>query len=422
MGFPIRRDQRRWHGRRLAVSLFWAVLCCLGANALIEYCYGPGADFFGAHQLLAWGIAFVGLMVVPGVVIWFLVRLWGFLRWKKRLGRSMALYLREPEEDPLSLLEKDLYCRLFDTVDCWIGRDWLVVPGAAMARESVAGIFYEALGRKYLSDKIRIALIDDTGRMLYLDVGERLHPRVFQYLRDIHPEAGWGDIREYRAFLLKEEQRGEINYRHLRSPAPPAPLGISARDRSPMLEDNRLCCQYERWLLASYAVYIAGEGIHYGSFDHAGGWELSAFQRRLAVEVLAGPWDVHDREQLLETAEHLRVTGKMAHDGWQLGRAPMVLGFGYIAGYLTRRELLEYSLPVAKAIQETFRSWKELHDSYMASYERWSGKRKAIAGRRRAYRALLRDPGSVLNTVPFNLELGGRYREALAMVAGEKGW
>ena len=38
-------------------------------------------------------------------------------------------------------------------------------------------------------------------------------------------------------------------------------------------------------------------------------------------------------------------------DGWQLGRAAMVLGFGYIAGLLTRQELLTHSAPVAEAIQ-----------------------------------------------------------------------
>lgn len=416
MGYPIRKGQRRWYGRRLAVSFLWAAACCLGANALLEYAYGPWEPFFAAHTLLAWSLAAAGLAAVAGVVIWFLVRLFGFLGWKGRLRRAMKLYLRGEEGDPIALLEGDLYCRLFDRVDCWIGAEWLVLPGTAMARGAVAGIFYEKLGRRYLSDKVRIALIDEEGRMIYLDVGEKLHPRVFHYLVNIHPGVSWGDIREYRAFLLREEQTGEVNYRHLRSAPAPAPLGISARDRSPMLEDNRIRCRYEGWLLASYAVYIAGEGIHFGSFDHAGGWELSRYQRELAVEVLAEPWDIHSREELLETVEHLRVTGQLGRDGWQLGRAPMVLGFGYIAGMLSRRELLEYSLPVARAIQETFGSWQQLHDSYMKSYIKWAGNRRAVAGRRRAYRALLRDPRSVLNTVPFRLDLEELYREALALV------
>ena len=50
-------------------------------------------------------------------------------------------------------------------------------------------------------------------------------------------------------------------------------------------------------------------------------------------------------QELLETVEHLVTTGEQLRDGWQLGRATMVLGFGYIAGYLTRRNCWSFPSP-----------------------------------------------------------------------------
>ena len=96
----------------------------------------------------------------------------------------------------------------------------------------------------------------------------------------------------------------------------------------------------------------------------------------------------------------------------------MVLGYGYIAGYIPRWQLLAYSCSVAKAIQASFSSWKELHDSYMFSYLRWSRDRECKKVRTRAYRQLLADPGSILNTVPFGLDIDAAFQEGLAAVGG----
>ena len=165
-------------------------------------------------------------------------------------------------------------------------------------------------------------------------------------------------------------------------------------------------------MLASYAPYILADPYRHGDLDHAGGWERTVLQERIARFVLDDPWEVKSKAQLLETVEHLVTTGEQLRDGWQLGRATMVLGLGYIAGYLTRRELLEYSLPAGEAIQRTFSGWEELHESYLKSYEEWSKKYKSRKLRRQAYEGLIRDPASILNTTPFGMDLQAACREA----------
>ena len=49
---------------------------------------------------------------------------------------------------------------------------------------------------------------------------------------------------------------------------------------------------------------------------------------------------------------------------------------------------------------------------------RSQGKRTK-AWRRAAYKRLLKDPASVLNTVPFHLELTSRYQEAVRLAEQE---
>lgn len=424
MSYPIQAAQSRWFRRHLLSTTLWTALCCGGGGAVIQCFYGPGLPLSRLAEAypIPMGLAAAGWLIASlTLIVCWLSRLAALLTWKKRLLKSMAPYLREPSSPAdLELLEKDLRCRLFDTLDLWLGEDWVVVPGKAMARDAVVGVFYEQLSRKYLSSKVRIALIDEEGRRLYADAPQWLHPLAANYLSSIHPQCSDGDIRTYQAFLLREQQAGrEVpDHRRLLLPVPPAPLGLSRWDHTPLLEHNQLRCDYERWLLAAYALYIEAD-YHFGSFRHAGGWERSTYQQERTLSVLAGLWEVHNKEELLDTVEHLRVTGQQLRDGWQLGRAAMVLGFGYIAGLLTRQELLTHSAPVAQAIQKTFSGWEELHNSYMVSFEQWAQGKRTKAWRRAAYKRLLKDPSSVLNTVPFHLELTSRYQEAVRLAEQE---
>ena len=75
--------------------------------------------------------------------------------------------------------------------------------------------------------------------------------------------------------------------------------------------------------------------------------------------------------------------------------------------------MLKSSLDTAITIQQSFSSWKELLDSHMKGYEAWVKNKSAISRRRKAYRKMLKDPNSIINTVPFHSDLEALCREAL---------
>ena len=404
--------QRGWHLKRFFTAFLWAVFWVGSCLAVIEFFYGPGEVFGQAHIGLLGGLSAIFCVAVPVSLGFFLARLLGLFRWRRRLQKQLRRYLR-PEEtgDPIPLLEKDLKCRLFGVTEIFLGREWVVFPGQVMKRDAIVGIYFTELSRFSLSQRLRITLVDDTGELISYEAPKGDGPACYDFLLATHPWVSRGDFREYTFFLQKEGDHPD--WRKLRTPAKTTYLGVSRWDRNPILEENTISGQYERWLLASYAPYIAADPYLHGDFDHTGGWERTTLQERIAKSILRDPWDVTSKEELLDTVEHLMTTGQLSRDGWQLGRATMVLGLGYIAGYLTRRELLQSSLPVGEAIQKVFGSWQELHKSYLKSYESWAKGAKSRGLRRRAYEELLKDPASLLNTVPFRLDLQGRCRETL---------
>mgnify|MGYP002515432081 CR=1 FL=1 len=425
MGYPLKKKLRAFYGRRLLGSLAWAAFWLALWLGGIEYFYGPGKALWtglwdGAPYLLgaACAAAAMGVFISLGYLI---ARLAAFLTWSGGLRRSMARYLPEGRgENPWELLERDIRCQLADGLDLYLGCDWILFAGKAMRRDDVAGVYREDLSKRYLSRKVRLQLVDVAGRSICLDLSRKQAPLyVYGRLVDMHPQAVHGDgrIREgvgaIAAYQLSREARQE---------ASDAPLGLSRWDKSPILEENHVRCDYERWLLASYCLYIADDPYRDGDFAYAGGYERTALQRTIALEVLEDSWEVRTRAELLGTVRHLVSTGRSRRDGWQLGRATMVLGFGYIGELISREELLEYSLEAALAIQETFPGWEALFDSHMEGFAAWSKKPPAVARRRRVYRELRKNPASPLNTVPFQSDLRALYNESRLFFGGGSFW
>lgn len=392
---PLKRQFRACFLKRFLVSLVWTVLWCAVWAAGIEFFYGSGEE--SQMPYLMGGLAsvgLVGLFVSFGLLI---ARLVSLLTFSGALRRSMQS-CRPEVEDPYAVLEEDIRCRAPGAPDIYLGCDWIVFPAHAMWRDGVTGIYLEKLSQSYLSRKTRLRIYDDSRQdMMYLDLAPSQHPeQVYAFLVERHPRAKTGtwqrrqSVQTIADFQAKQEEV-------------PAPLGVSRWDRSPVLEDNFICGEYERWILTAYCLYVAADPYGDGDFSRVGGYERTECQKSIMRGVLEDAWDVHNRRELLETAGHLIRTGRQRRDGWQLGRAPMVLGFGYIAELISRAELLEYSLGAAKAIQESFSSWQELFDSHMLGFEAWAkGKQQMIDRRRKVYQALLKDPSSLMNTVDFH--------------------
>lgn len=63
--------------------------------------------------------------------------------------------------------------------------------------------------------------------------------------------------------------------------------------------------------------------------------------------------------------------GEHGMDGWDYCRALQVLGDCYQAEYINLEECLDLSLPIAKKLQSSFKSWEEVADSYIHGYAFW---------------------------------------------------
>ncbi len=420
MKYPLKKELRAYYLKRFLISLMWAVFWYAACYFQIEFFYGPGNAFTEEHPYLfgvVCGVDFVGFGIST---VYLIIRLSSLLHFKGRIVKSMKKYLSsELTESPFDLLEQDIQYRLLGETEIYIGNDWIVFPGHAMHRDSVAGIFYEILSEKYLSRKVRLTLADNVGNSMYVDIAPEFHPAAHQYLREWHPYASFGTFQAFLNFQnrqMQDQTEEGINYKELQTP-PFTAARISEWDKSPILENNTIHCEYERWLLTAYSTYLIDTPLCHNNFTYAGGFEKTAYQKEAATEILNDSWGIHNRPQLLAEIEHLERTGKAQNggkaDGWQLGRAIMLWGFGYISGMCSRDDMLESSLGTAVLIQQSFSGWEELLDSHMEGYEAWVKNKSAISRRRKAYRKMLNDPNSIINTVPFQSDLQALCWEAL---------
>ncbi len=146
--------------------------------------------------------------------------------------------------------------------------------------------------------------------------------------------------------------------------------------------------EQERWILGTYANWAQ----HFGQLNYKGrmaapntvasplyfgGRPKDEDSRKLTIRVLKEDWEIKNREDLLDTVEYMsRGTGfwdcTTQYDrAWELCRSNQLLGMGYIAGWLTKKEMLERSCIVGNIMQKVFQDWEELAESYLEAYTRW---------------------------------------------------
>lgn len=178
----------------------------------------------------------------------------------------------------------------------------------------------------------------------------------------------------------------------------------------------------ERWILGSYAIWAQ----FFGQLDYKGrlknpntpqsplyfgGRPKDDDSKKFTRKTLKNSWDIKDLRGLLETVEYmsrgpgLQNCQTQADRAWELCRSTQLLGMGFIAGWLTREEMIERSCTVGRIIQAHFQSWEELSQRYLEAYEAWSLQNGQSSGaadmRRRIYDNLCQRTDS-----PYRLHWG----------------
>ncbi len=146
-----------------------------------------------------------------------------------------------------------------------------------------------------------------------------------------------------------------------------APALLWSRD--PLLPRSDLEC----WCAATYAIWSHCYGKE--GFPLITGTRASRKQLKMFRAALADSWDIHNREEGLQTVHELtdRWAGRLdtSQAGWDLCRATQLLAMMYLMKWISREELdLEFSR-VGRVIQRSFSGWDQLMESYMQGFCAW---------------------------------------------------
>lgn len=146
----------------------------------------------------------------------------------------------------------------------------------------------------------------------------------------------------------------------------------------------------ERWIVGSYAIWgqffaqlgrgpdkdVRNVEARRGPI-RIGGQPMDDEGQEYTRWTLKDSWDISNRAELLDTVEYMSAgpgftpCKTQAARAWQLCRSMQLLGMGFVAGWLDRKEMLGRSCRVGRKMQEHFRSWEELCESFLEGYHTW---------------------------------------------------
>ena len=146
-----------------------------------------------------------------------------------------------------------------------------------------------------------------------------------------------------------------------------APALLWSRD--PLLPRNDMEC----WCAATYALW--SHCYDKEGFPLITGTRASRKQLHIFHTALADSWDIHNREEGLQTVHELtdRWAGRIdpSQAGWDLCRATQLLAMLYLVKWIDRDELdLEFSR-AGRVIQRSFSGWDSLMESYLQGFCVW---------------------------------------------------
>ncbi|MCI0499788.1 MAG: right-handed parallel beta-helix repeat-containing protein [Planctomycetales bacterium] len=207
-------------------------------------------------------------------------------------------------------------------------------------------------------------------------------------------------------------------------------------------------------------------------FDTLGTWKNEVHRANELKESLPGGWDIESREDLLDCLYGLTQQGghnksflrqahfvgqmskeeletflepykdypeqcnelRIAHQyyeqlgekgilAWETTRYMFLCRSGYICGWLDEKTAWELMIPIARHVQQNFKSWEEMGRNYLIGRQYWSLKDTQATGDavEEAFCRLTEMPSSPWNKYPWDLDLSGAYQivPALPEAAGE---
>jgi len=159
------------------------------------------------------------------------------------------------------------------------------------------------------------------------------------------------------------------------------------------------------WSLATSGIVTQLSNLPQGLLFRT---EQSPATEEEARNLLAGPWRIRTRDELLSTIDSLlQDHGNRMELAWNYSRAVNLARWGYGANFLSEDETWNLIVPAAQRLQLSFGSWQELGLAYLNARSRWyTNEDTSRRAAEYAYRVLLTDPAGPWRKYPWNLDLG----------------
>ena len=180
----------------------------------------------------------------------------------------------------------------------------------------------------------------------------------------------------------------------------------------------------ERWVIATYAMW--SEYYSEGNWQYIAGSSVKEENASQMQVMLSRDWEIDDKEDLMDTIMFLTALYEDEDDvepedietgAWDLCRACQILGMAFVAGMISREEMMGVSLMVGSLMQCYYPSWLDLYSSYLKGYKEWrlededdEEAQEDVEEREQIVRRLLIMPNGPCS-VPWNLELPIEFEE-----------
>ena len=167
----------------------------------------------------------------------------------------------------------------------------------------------------------------------------------------------------------------------------------------------------ERWFTGTYALWSACVG---GNWRLLGGYSRDEENAAMLKRILQRDWGINNLTEGISQVNQLaakQVHHNPAVDAWDYCRGMQLLGNFYVTGLLDRAQMTHYSCTLGKQMQQQYKSWDELCQSYLAGFEHWClqnfspvDAEKRIAGRRAQYETFRKMKDGPYR-LPWNMDL-----------------
>lgn len=150
-------------------------------------------------------------------------------------------------------------------------------------------------------------------------------------------------------------------------------------------------------------IWLQEEGHRY-EFDKTANY-ISSISDEEFDKIMKSFWyGTEQKDRFRIVKENYERLGQKSILAWDLIRYILLCRWGYLVGYLSEQEAWDKIMPIARQLQKTFVSWKDLEENYFVGRSFWQTTKDSKQFKQ-IYDKFMDDPTSAWNSCPWQTEL-----------------